>query len=735
MKRICELKTMCTAWIVLFASHAYAQQYDVTSPNGLLNISLNVATTIEYEVSYDGTSLITPSAISVALNMGLGLGVNAVVTGTDSRSVNDVITPLYGKNATLTDHFNELKINFTQGYSLLVRAYDEGVAWRFVTTLPGDVIVDSETATFNFAGTPGVIFPEADVAMQSWERSYYTYSSISQIAVNRFSVTPTMFSYPQEGIRVVVAESDLFDYPGMYLQRTATGMKGKWAQYPKTVSEPDNIYAYHRVLSRESYLAKTKGTREYPWRVVIVTADDKNLLNNELIYKLAKPSVITNTSYIKPGKSAWEWWHDAILETTSIPSGVNNLNYNLYKYYVDFASQYKLEYITMDAGWGMDYAAQLCQYAATKNVKVFVWDFINLPVENAGRLAQLKSLGVAGIKVDLIERDDQVAINWFQQLAQKCADLGLMITFHGCAKPTGLQRTYPNIVNFEAVRGAECNKWDDTPNPDYHLQFPFIRMLAGPLDYTPGSMRNVHRSQFSPTPTGVPKSMGTRAHEVAMYILFDQPLGYLCDSPTEYRKFSPVIEFISRIPTSWDQTLPLSAEVGEYAVVAKRKGDEWFVAAMTNGEARDVEVDFSFLPEGEFFAEVIRDNSSTDANAKVLTREIVAVTKQSKNTYSLSPGGGAAIYISDLVLGTAEETKKSFSVFRNATGTQLTIESDVRLETVHIVDLMGRVLYTSSWSANNAVPTVIDISALESGNAYIVYGTTRERFYSAKFMK
>lgn len=735
MKRICELKTLCTAWIVLFASHAYAQQYDVTSPNGLLSISLNVATTIEYEVSYDGTSLITPSAISVALNTGLVLGVNAVVTGIDSRSVNDVITPLYGKNATLTDHFNELKINFTQGYSLLVRAYDEGVAWRFVTTLPGDVIVDSETATFNFAGMPGVIFPEADVAMQSWERSYYTYSSISQIAANRFSVTPTMFSYPQEGIRVVVAESDLFDYPGMYLQRTATGMKGKWAQYPKTVSEPDNIYAYHRVLSRESYLAKTKGTREYPWRVVIVTADDKNLLNNELIYKLAKPSVLTNTSYIKPGKSAWEWWHDAILETTSIPSGVNNLNYNLYKYYVDFAAQYKLEYITMDAGWGMDYAAQLCQYAATKNVKVFVWDFINLPVENTGRLAQLKSLGVAGVKVDLIERDDQVAINWFQQLAQKCADLGLMITFHGCAKPTGLQRTYPNIVNFEAVRGAECNKWDDTPNPDYHLQFPFIRMLAGPLDYTPGSMRNVHRSQFSPTPTGVPKSMGTRAHEVAMYILFDQPLGYLCDSPTEYRKFSPVIEFISRIPTSWDQTLPLSAEVGKYAVVAKRKGDEWFVAAMTNGEARDMEVDFSFLPEGEFFAEVIRDNSSTDANAKVLTREIVAVTKQSKNTYSLSPGGGAAIYISDLVLGTAEETKKSFSVFQNATGTQLTIESDVRLETIHIVDLMGRILYTSNLSVNNTVSTVIDISALESGNAYIVYGTTRERFYSAKFAK
>ncbi len=735
MKRIEMLRILFVVPAVFLAIGCYAQQYEVVSPDGMLKLSLNIGTSTEYSVSYDDTPLINPSAIALALNQGLILGENATVLNTATREVNDMITPLYGKNATLSEHFNELTINFTQDYSLILRAYDEGVAWRFVTALGGEVIVDYEHAIFDFAGTPGVIFPEADALMRSWERSYYTYTSINQITANRFAVTPVMFSYPQHGIRVAVSESDLFDYPGMYLQRTTTGMQGKWAQYPKTVSDPGDIYAYHRVLTREDYLARTSGTREYPWRVVIVSTDDKTLLNNELIYKLAKPSVITNTDYIKPGKSAWEWWHDAILETTSIPSGPNNLNFNLYKYYVDFAAQYGLEYITMDAGWSTDYASQICQYAATQNVKVFLWDFINMPVENPGRLAQLKAIGAAGVKIDLIERDDQVAINWVEQLAQKCADLGLMIIFHGNSKPTGLQRTYPNIVNFEAVRGAECNKWDDTPNPDYHLQFPFIRMLAGPLDYTPGSMRNVHRSQFSPTPTGIPMSMGTRAHEIGMYILFDQPLGYLCDSPTEYRKSPDVIRFISGIPTIWDETVPLSAEVGKYAVIAKRKDEDWYVAAMTNGEARDVEVDFSFLPDGEFLAEVLRDNTTTASNAKALTRELILVTNQSKVVYNLASGGGAVLRISNPTTGVLDEGNESLSVFQNAQRTLLTIESDKPLKTVHIVDMMGRVQHTAVLSERWGFRTEIDISTLDTASIYVVYGIAGNTYYSAKFVR
>lgn len=720
----------------LYTVSVRAQEYTVTSPNGLLKINVHVGTDVNYDVVLRSEQLVAPSPISLALSNGISPGKNGTVQSTSTRSVNETITRPYGKSPTVTDHFNELTVNFTAQYALIFRAYDEGVAYRFVTSMTSDVNVQSEEASFNFTSVPSVVFPEADPQMRSWERAYSTYTSLADIATSKFSVTPTLFSYEQTGIRLVVAEADLFDYPGMYLERNGSnGVKGKWAQYPKTVSDPDDVYAYHRVLTREDYLAKTKGTRTYPWRVVIVSEKDVDLLNNELIFKLATPSVISNTSWIKPGKSAWEWWHDAILETTLFPSGLNNLSLQLYKFYIDFAAENKLEYITMDAGWNMSYATQVCQYAASKNVKVIVWDFINLPVVNPARLAQFKTMGAAGVKIDLIERDDQVAINWFEQLAKACAEQELIVLFHGCGKPTGLQRTYPNILNMEAVRGAECAKWDDTPNPDYHLQFPFIRMLAGPLDYTPGSMRNVHRSQFTPIPTGIPNTMGTRSHELAMYVIFDQPLGYLCDSPTEYRKYSNVTRFLSAVPTTWDKTIPLEARLGEYAVVARQRGDEWYVGAMTNHEGRNIEVDFAFLPDGvERMAEILRDNDQSDTNAKAYTQEVVTVNNQRKLNFRLSPEGGLVIRIRDLVTGTSEgEKPRNFKVSQNTQHTELTVESSESLNTIYIIDMSGRVQYQKEVVPSQR-PVKIDIAGMASG-LYVAYGTSASNFYHAKFIK
>jgi alpha-glucosidase len=722
--------------IGLYTGHASAQEYTVTSPNGLLKINVHVGTDVKYDVVLRSEQLVAPSPISLTLSNGISPGKNGTVQSTSTRSVNETITRPYGKSTTVTDHFNELTVNFTGQYALIFRAYDEGVAYRFVTSMSGDVNVLSEEASFNFTSLPSVVFPEADPQMRSWERAYSTYTSLAAIATSKFSVTPTLFSYEQTGIRLVIAEADLFDYPGMYLERNGqNGVKGKWAQYPKTVSDPDDVYAYHRVLTREDYLAKTKGTRTYPWRVVIVSEKDVDLLNNELIFKLATPSVISNTSWIKPGKSAWEWWHDAILETTLFPSGLNNLSLQLYKFYIDFAAENKLEYITMDAGWNMSYATQVCQYAASKNVKVIVWDFINLPVVNPARLAQFKTMGAAGVKIDLIERDDQVAINWFEQLAKACAEQELIVLFHGCGKPTGLQRTYPNILNMEAVRGAECAKWDDTPNPDYHLQFPFIRMLAGPLDYTPGSMRNVHRSQFTPIPTGIPNTMGTRSHELAMYVIFDQPLGYLCDSPTEYRKYINVTKFLSAVPTTWDKTIPLEAMLGEYAVVARQRGDEWYVGAMTNHEGRNIEIDFAFLPDGvERMAEILRDNDQSDTNAKAYTQEVVTVNNQSKLNFRLSPEGGLVIRIRDLVTGTSEgEKPRNFKVSQNTQHTELTVESSESLNTIYIIDMSGRVQYQKEIVPSQR-PVKIDIAGMASG-LYVAYGTSASNFYHAKFIK
>jgi alpha-glucosidase len=738
MKIQIRFKILCLCLLAGLWSAAHAQEYNVTSPDGSLTIQLDVATDIRYAVAKNGTSVITSSPIGLTLSTGLIVGSNATVKSTATVSVDEPIERLYGKNDGLRDHYNQLRIDFEENYSLIVRAYDEGVAYRFETALAGSVDVMSEEANFNFAGQTQVIFPEADSEMRSWERSYNTYASIAAISNTKFSITPAMFSYSGSGIRVVVAESDLFDYPGLYLQPSGTtSVIGKWAYYPKTVSFPDNIYEYHRVTAREAFLARTAGTRKYPWRVMIVTTDDKALLTNELIYKLATPSVLTNTDWIKPGKSAWEWWHDAILETAQIPSGTKNLNLALYKFYVDFAAQNKLEYVTLDAGWSTSYIRELCQYAASKNVKIFTWDFINLPVENPGRLAELKSYGIVGIKVDLIERDDQVAINWFEQLAKACAQQQLMIIFHGCAKPTGLQRKYPNIVNFEAVRGAECTKWDDTANPDYHLQFPFIRMLAGPLDYTPGSMRNVRRSEFQPIGTGVPMTIGTRTHEVAMYVMFDQPLAYLCDAPTEYRKYTDILSFLSKVPTVWNQTLPLAAEVGKYAVIARKHAEEWYVGAMTNYEARDVEIDFSFLPAGvDRVADVYRDTPASETNAKAYQHEIINVTNQSKLTFHLASGGGLAIRVRDVNevtgIGRSEEDSK-VSIFQNPDRTRLTVRSKAPVHEISITDISGRVVQHEVMEVQQETHA-IDTARLGAG-VYVIYVSTDERVYSSRIIR
>lgn len=743
MKFLYIIKQFYLGLIIILAtgSHLSAQSYTVLSPDGSLKITLHVSATIQYSVERDKEAIISPSAISMSLSNGLILGRDGTIANTSTRSNSETISRLYGKSTTLTDQYNELVINFTGKYSLIIRAYDEGVAYRFRTALAGTVNVLSEEANFVFASPTGVIFPESDQKMQNWERVYYTHSTIAKINAGTFSITPTMFTF-SSGTRTVIAESDLYDYPGMYLQASdiTYGMKGLWAQYPKTIFEPDNIYADHYVISREDFLATTTGTRDYPWRVIIVSVDDKDLLLNELIYKLARPSVLTNTSYIKPGRTAWEWWHDAILDTQHIPSGLNNLGLKLYKYYVDFAAQYKLEYLTLDAGWSESYVAELCQYAAAKNVKIFVWDYINPPIADKNHIAHLKSLGISGVKVDFVNRDDQIAVNWVEQVAKDCAEHEMMVMFHGCPKPTGLQRTYPNILNFEAVRGEECDKWDDTANPTYQLQFPFIRMLAGPLDFTPGSMRNVHSSEFKPTPKGIPMSMGTRAHELAMYVIFDQPLAYLCDSPTEYRKNEAAMTFLSSVPASWDKTLALAAKVEEYAVMARQKGNDWFVGAMTGKSARDLEIDFSFLPSGVQKtallirdAEITKDNESSESNAKAFVKEAITVTNTSKLSFHLASEGGLVIHVQDIITGSIEKNESPIYVSQSINEAKVTVHSNEGITSIAVLDIIGRVCHYE-YVDNLQKSSSIDISYLSKG-IYIVVVTTNSNQYSSKIIR
>ena len=389
----------------------------------------------------------------------------------------------------------------------------------------------------------------------------------------------------------------------------------------------------------------------------MVSEDDRDLLNNHLVRKLATRSRLKNSSWIKPGKATWEWWHDALLPGAGIPSGMPNRNTALYNYYVDFAAANKLEYLMIDAGWSNNYdltkinpnndVKAVIKRAKEKGVGVFLWCVGTTLLKDLYKNVDfLASIGAVGIKVDFFDRDDQLAMQWIENIAKAAADRKLMVNFHGCSKPTGMEKTYPNVVNYEAVRGAESHKWDYSINPDHHLLMPFIRMLAGPMDYTPGAMRNKTKAEFKPIDPGLPSGQGTRSHELAMFVLYDQPFAMLADSPVEYMKYPDIMKFLSAVPTVYDETKVLAAKIGEYAMLAKRKGDDWYAGGMTNWEPKDLEIDFSFLKKGvTYTADIYTDGPNAAKDAEQYVHQTLEVTSQTKMNVKMAPGGGFAVMI------------------------------------------------------------------------------------------
>ena len=474
-----------------------AEEYKLSSPDKKLEVKLRVEGRTEFEVWYDKVKLVEPSVIGMNLSDGRHVGGDPVTSVKKDR-VNRKIDVVVGKNKTLKEAYNEIVLSYGTDYDLVVRAYNEGWAYRFVTHWDKEIIIDSEDAVFNFAFTPTVYFPECDSntapereqsgkvhqihqGYRNFERLYKVYRSPGEIPAGRFSVSPVLFEYPGKPYKVVVTESDTYDYPGLYMEAAGqNAMRGKWAAYPKEVmdgdpSNPYRWYSNHLVISREDYIARTGGDRTFPWRVMIVSDDDKTLLNNELVYMLAEPCKIEDTSWIQPGKSAWEWWHKAVVEGVDFPVGNKHLSLQLYKYYVDWASENGIEYMTLDAGWKMEYIKELCDYARGKNVKILVWTWASCPLENPDDwIKQMHECGVAGAKIDFFERNDQIAMRWGREFAERLAQYRMVAIFHGCPVPVGLNRTYPNVMNYEAVRGAECNFWEKTITPEYHTRFPFI---------------------------------------------------------------------------------------------------------------------------------------------------------------------------------------------------------------------------------------------------------------------
>jgi alpha-glucosidase len=637
---------------VLLASSAVAQSsYDLRSPDKRIEVRIRTAGHLSYDVLLNGRVLLENSTLALDVDHQK-LGLNPKVVDAKRRSHDEVVEPVVRqKFAKIRDHYNELRISLDGGYAITFRAYDEGVGYRFETSLPDkEVKVYSEDANFDFPSNFIVYYPQEDSFYSHNERRYLP-QHLDEIAPQFIASLPAVVDVG-EGAKLAIAESDLDDYPGLWLHGMAPhfGLAATFPPYPlKEVQTSDRDY---KVVESADYIAVTTGTRTYPWRVIGIAENDGELITSELVWLLEKPSQFQDTSWIKPGKVAWDWWNDWNISGVDFHAGINT---ETYKYYIDFASKYGIPYIILDDGWyklgnllevspGLD-MHELAAYAKQKNVGLILWaSWKTLDDQLIPALDEFEKWGVKGIKVDFMQRSDQKLIDYFYRVCREAAERKMLVDFHGDQKPATMTRTWPNLINTEGVRGMEWSKWSWESEPKHNVTLPFTRMFLGPMDYTPGAMRNATQKTFAPI-FSQPMAMGTRCQQLAMYVVYEGPLQMLSDTPTNYLREPEIMDFLGPVPTVWDDTKVLAAKIAEYVLIARRSGSDWYVGAMTDWTPRDLEVDFSFLPQGHFTMEAYQDGVNADRAASDYRRITMPVSHTTKLKIHLAPGGGWAARI------------------------------------------------------------------------------------------
>jgi alpha-glucosidase len=641
---------LLTLFTIFCASCSFAKDYKVNSPDGKISLTVRVEDRVKWSATYEGKEIITNSKIAMILANGKVLGENEKVRKAAVSQLNDIIRPVVAnKRSEITDNCNILTITFNSGFALQFRAYNDGVAYRFETSLKEEITVKNEISDFVFPAGSHSWYPLETSFMSHNERTFI-YASIDTLINKHLASLPTLFQV--NGVDVLITESDIEDYPGMWLVGAGSGkISGIWSGYPEAerLSRDRDML----VTARKDYIARTNGTRTFPWRVFIITPNDIKLLESDLVFKLAPANKIVDTKWIKPGHVAWDWWNANNIYGVDFRAGINN---DTYKYYIDFAAKNGIEYIILDEGWyplgnvldqipGID-VPELCKYAESKNVGVIlwvVWKSFWDKIDEA--VALYEKWGAKGVKVDFMQRDDQKIVNFYLEAARKTAEHHLLIDFHGAYKPDGMGRTWPNALTREGVKGMENNKWSKDISPGHDVTIPFTRMVAGPMDYTPGAMVNMDKANFRPN-FNRPESQGTRAHQVALYVIYESPLQMLSDSPSNYMKEQESTDFILKIPVVWDDIIGIDGKVGEYLLLARRSGKDWFIGAITNWTPRDMDLDLSFLPAGNYTIDIFQDGINADRYAEDYKHLKSKVKSGDKMKIHLAPGGGWAAKIS-----------------------------------------------------------------------------------------
>lgn len=657
--------------MLAICSFAIAQakptQKQITSPDGTLKVTVTVADDIRWSVEDDGKRIIAPSQIAMQIGQSEVWGEKPSLRKATVGKIDEVIpSPLY-KKSEVDNRCTTLTLSFKGDYAIELRAYDNAAAYRFVSTRKGDYTVKNEVSEWDFAddntvygsyvkfnrkGTGNAIEKQY---YNSFENAYFV-EPLKKMDPERLMFLPLLVEVDDK--KVCITESDLMSYPGMYLYNSNgdTTLEGNFAPYPDKVTQGGHNMLQGEVQTRKPYIAEVSGPRSFPWRICIVADNDAELLDDDMVFRLSQPNAIGDTSWIKPGKVAWDWWNDWGLYGVDFEPGINN---RTYEYYIDFAARNGIEYVILDEGWSVNKKADLmqvipeidvkhlCDYAKERGVGIVLWAgywALNRDMEQV--MKHYAEMGVKGFKIDFMDRDDQQMVDFYERAAVTAAKYKLMCDFHGAYKPCGLSRKYPNVVNYEGVNGLEQMKWStiELDQVTYDVMIPFIRMVAGPMDYTQGAMVNAQKASYHAS-NSEPMSQGTRCRQLAMYVVFESPFNMLCDSPTNYEKEPVCTEFIAKIPTVWDETEALDGKVGEYCIIARRAGDVWYVGGMTNWDEREVEIDLSFLGEGNYAATEFVDGPNANKLGRDFLKKSIEVKGGSKLKVKMAQGGGFAMKI------------------------------------------------------------------------------------------
>ena len=655
-------KKLCLAilsLLLLIGNASFAakeKKYVLSSPDGTLKVEISAGNELAYQVMHGNDTILSHSNIALVLENGTIVGKTPRITGERRKKIKDNIESPFYRFKEFVATGNELDLKLKGGFGIIFRAYNEGVAYRFYTTQSSDIIIKEEQAEFNFKEDYTAYLPYTTNDKKPMAMAYQNVYDITPLSKAQPKLAFLPVTVDCGSVKLTLLESDLEAYPGMFVQsqQGKYGLKGVFAPYPaKTDFYPWRKQEY--VTETTDFISRSRGSRSYPWRVLAITEKDTDMPVNNLVYALASPNRIGDTSWIKTGKVAWDWWNDWNLKGVPFKAGINM---DTYKYYIDFASRNGLEFIVLDEGWYAPKSGdmltvipeldltELIAYGKSKGVEIVLWTVFNvLDSQLEAACKKYADMGIKGFKVDFLDRDDQTAIEMVYRIAEMTARYKLTLDLHGIYKPTGINRTYPHIINFESVFGMEEVKWTDIKNnmPLYDVTFPYIRMMAGPVDYTPGAMRNATKADWRAM-YYTPASMGTRCHQLAAYIVHDSPFTMLCDAPTNYLNEQECVDFMASLPVEVDSTFIASGELGKYIVTVRKKDVNWYIGGMTNWDERDVQLDFSFLPEGMSYTAVLfKDGVNANKQAEDYRKETIRIDKDSRLTLHLASGGGFAM--------------------------------------------------------------------------------------------